>query len=161
MFALRPVTRAALPLLKRSYAEAAPATASKLKLSLVLPHQTLFSSSEVTQVNIPASSGNMGILSGHVPTLEALTPGLVEVIEGANGSKKWFISSGFASVHPNNELTINAVEAYDIADFDASAVKSSLAAAKQTLSSTTSEYAKAEAQVEVDVLTVLEAAVKA
>lgn len=155
----------------------------------------------------------MGILSGHVPTLEALNPGLVEVIEGGNTTKKWFsqlknplnclclfiypipcsfsssVSSGFASVHPNNSLTINAVEAYDIADFDASvrffffssppsfhpvpqtnqpsnstptqAVKSSLAAAKQTLGSTTSDYAKAEAQIEIDVLTVLEAAVKA
>jgi hypothetical protein len=30
------------------------------------------------------------------------------------------VSSGFATMHPNNAITINAVEAYDIADFDAS-----------------------------------------
>jgi len=41
------------------------------------------------------------------------------------------------------------------------AVKNSLANAKSTLSTATSELAKAEAQIEVDVLTVLEAAVKA
>jgi hypothetical protein len=32
----------------------------------------------------------MGILSGHVPTLEALKPGVLEVIESGNNSKKWF-----------------------------------------------------------------------
>ena len=31
----------------------------------------------------------MGILANHVPSIEALRPGVVEVIEAA-GSKKWF-----------------------------------------------------------------------
>jgi hypothetical protein len=53
--------------------------------------QTLFASSEVTQVNIPAESGMMGVLAGHVPTIESLKPGVVEVIEGSgNQGKKWF-----------------------------------------------------------------------
>lgn len=30
------------------------------------------------------------------------------------------VSSGFASVHPNNTLTINAVEAFDLSAFDKS-----------------------------------------
>lgn len=54
-------------------------------------HQALFSSSEVTQVIIPASNGSMGILAGHVPTIEALKPGVIEVIEGqAASGRKWF-----------------------------------------------------------------------
>jgi F-type H+-transporting ATPase subunit delta len=33
----------------------------------------------------------MGILANHVPTVEALRPGIVEVIEEAGGQgKKWF-----------------------------------------------------------------------
>ena len=40
--------------------------------------------------NIPAVSGDMGILANHVPTVEALRPGLVEVIESAGSSKKFF-----------------------------------------------------------------------
>ena len=53
--------------------------------------QTLFSSSEVLQVNLSAASGDMGILANHVPTVEALKPGVVEVVEsGSNDSKKWF-----------------------------------------------------------------------
>jgi F0F1-type ATP synthase epsilon subunit len=40
--------------------------------------------------NIPAVSGDMGILANHVPTVEALRPGLVEVIESAGTTKKFF-----------------------------------------------------------------------
>lgn len=53
--------------------------------------QSLYSHSGVTQVNIPAVSGDMGILATHVPSVEALRPGVVEVIEESGGQgKKWF-----------------------------------------------------------------------
>ena len=69
----------------RGYAEA---TSEKLSLSLILPHAALFEG-EVTQVNINSTSGEMGILAAHVPSIEQLAPGLLEVFE-ASGSKKWF-----------------------------------------------------------------------
>lgn len=77
----------------------------------------------------------MGILANHVPSIEPLRPGVIEVVESAGGSKKWFgehpesifilfllsfrikVSGGFATVHPNNKLTINAVEAAPLEDF--------------------------------------------
>lgn len=40
-------------------------------------------------MNISGEAGDMGILANHVPSIEALRPGVVEVIE-ASGSKKWF-----------------------------------------------------------------------
>jgi F-type H+-transporting ATPase subunit delta len=40
-------------------------------------------------VNIPAESGDMGILSSHVPSIEPLRPGVVEIIE-SNGTQKFF-----------------------------------------------------------------------
>jgi hypothetical protein len=53
--------------------------------------QSLFSATGVIQVNIPAATGDMGILANHVPTVEALRPGVVEVIEeGGTTGKKWF-----------------------------------------------------------------------
>lgn len=42
------------------------------------------------QVNIPAESGEMGILANHVPSIEQLKPGLIEIIEESGGSKQFF-----------------------------------------------------------------------
>ncbi|KIK27665.1 hypothetical protein PISMIDRAFT_674568, partial [Pisolithus microcarpus 441] len=56
---------------KRGYAE----VAGKLNLSLVLPHQAIFTSADVVQVNISAATGDMGILANHVPSIEPLRPG--------------------------------------------------------------------------------------
>lgn len=41
-------------------------------------------------MNITAASGDMGILANHVPTIEPLRAGVIEVIESGNTSKKWF-----------------------------------------------------------------------
>jgi hypothetical protein len=32
----------------------------------------------------------MGVLANHVPVIEPLKPGVIEIIEGAGSSKKWF-----------------------------------------------------------------------
>ena len=47
------------------------------------------------QVNIPAETGDMGVLASHVPSIEQLRPGLVEVIEESAGSKQFFRTSRF------------------------------------------------------------------
>ena len=52
--------------------------------------QAIFTSADVTQVNIAAATGDMGILANHVPSIEPLRPGIVEVIESGSASKKWF-----------------------------------------------------------------------
>jgi F-type H+-transporting ATPase subunit delta len=52
--------------------------------------QAIFKSQDVVQVNIPAESGEMGVLAQHVPSIEQLKPGLVEVIEDGGSSKQFF-----------------------------------------------------------------------
>ncbi|UZJ53828.1 hypothetical protein CBS101457_003148 [Exobasidium rhododendri] len=138
---------------RRGYAEA---VSDKLQLSLILPHQALYEG-EVTQVNLSSTSGDMGILSSHVPSIEELAPGVLEVVE-SSGTKKWFVSGGFAIVHPNNKLTINAIEAYQLDQFSSEAVRSALAEAQRVASGSGSAESKAEADVEVSVLTALQSA---
>ena len=50
-------------------------------------------SSNSVQVNIPAESGDMGVLANHVPSIEQLKPGLVEIVEEGGASKKFFRTS--------------------------------------------------------------------
>jgi F-type H+-transporting ATPase subunit delta len=52
--------------------------------------EAIFTSTDVVQVNIAAETGDMGILANHVPSIEPLGAGVLEVIDSGNTSKKWF-----------------------------------------------------------------------
>ncbi|KAF3024307.1 delta subunit of the central stalk of mitochondrial F1F0 ATP synthase, atp16 [Neopestalotiopsis sp. 37M] len=137
------------PLQRRTYADAAP---DKIKLSLALPHQSIYKSQDVVQVNIPAESGEMGVLANHVPSIEQLKPGLIEVIEDGGSSKQFFLSGGFAVVQPNSAMSINAIEGYPVEDFSAEAVKSQIAEAQKIANGSGSEQDIAEAKIELETL---------
>ncbi|TFL03149.1 epsilon subunit of F1F0-ATP synthase N-terminal domain-containing protein [Pterulicium gracile] len=161
MSALRLFTSAArrapsaITIARRGYAEAA---SDKISLSLVLPHQAIYTSTDVVQVNLAAATGDMGILANHVPTIEPLRAGVIEVLEGS-GSKKWFASGGFATVHPNNKLTINVIEAAPLEDFSAEAIRSNLAEALKVSTGNGTEEEKLEARIEADVYEALQNAI--
>jgi F-type H+-transporting ATPase subunit delta len=57
---------------------------------LTIIEQSVYKSQDVVQVNIPAESGEMGVLANHVTSIEQLKPGLIEVIEESGGSKQFF-----------------------------------------------------------------------
>ncbi|EXV03911.1 ATP synthase, Delta/Epsilon chain [Metarhizium robertsii] len=142
---------------RRTYAEAVP---DKIKLSLSLPHQSIYRSQDVIQVNIPAESGEMGVLANHVPSIEQLKPGIVEVVEESAGSKQFFLAGGFATVQPNSTMSINAIEGYPLEDFSAEAVRAGIAEAQKVASGSGSEQDIAEAKIELEVLETLAAHVK-
>lgn len=119
------------------------------------------------QVNVPAESGEMGILAQHVPSIEQLRPGLIEVIEESGGSKQFFrekehqeskglqltgsVSGGFAIVQPNSVLSINAVEGFPLEDFSMEAVNSQISEAQKIANGGGSEQDIAEAKIELEV----------
>ncbi|KAG2179892.1 hypothetical protein INT43_003678 [Umbelopsis isabellina] len=144
----------------RFYASEAPAAAvsDKLRLNFAVPHQAIYKNTEVQQVNLAATSGDMGVLANHVPTIEQLKPGVIEVLENASTTKKYFVSGGFATVNPDSSLNINAVEAFELSQFSPEAVKAGLAEAQRTASGSGSEEEKAAARVEVEVYEALTAA---
>jgi hypothetical protein len=67
--------------------------------------QAIYKSQDVVQVNIPAESGDMGVLANHVPSIEQLKPGLVEVIEESGGAKQFFRTRTFSSTPILEEYT--------------------------------------------------------
>lgn len=143
----------------RGYAEAAKGvSADKIQLTLASPNKTLFDRSEVTQVNLPTTSGTIGILSNHVPTIEELIPGVVEVIDGSD-TKNYFVAGGFASVSEGSLLKVNAFEAAPVEDFSASQVKTLLADAQKNAASS-DEATATQAKIEVEVLEALAAVAK-
>ena len=71
--------------------------------------QAIFTSADVVQVNLAAATGDMGILANHAPTIEPLRPGVVEVIEGGNTSKKWFGTCSLCSMYTVNAVTLTFI----------------------------------------------------
>jgi F-type H+-transporting ATPase subunit delta len=100
---------------------------SSLRLTFVSPHEKIMNLKEVYQVNIQATSGDMGILAQHVPCIEQLRPGIIEIFptttssssSSASSSKlRYFTSGGFAIVHPDSHMTITAIEAVPVNQLD-------------------------------------------
>ncbi|KAJ4010539.1 delta subunit of the central stalk of mitochondrial F1F0 ATP synthase, atp16 [Fusarium irregulare] len=147
-----------VPLQRRTYAEAVPDKARPE--TPADPATSIYKSQDVVQVNIPAESGEMGVLANHVPSIEQLKPGLVEVVEESAGSKQFFLSGGFATVQPNSVLSINAVEGYPLEDFSAEAIRNQIAEAQKVANGSGSEQDIAEAKIELEVLETLQAHVK-
>ncbi|PHT52913.1 ATP synthase subunit delta', mitochondrial [Capsicum baccatum] len=55
---------------------------SKLSVNFVLPYSPQLSAKEVDMVIIPTTTGQMGVLPGHVATIVELKPGVLSVHEG-------------------------------------------------------------------------------
>lgn len=108
-------------------------------------------------VIVPATSGMMGVLPGHVSTIAQLKPGVLSVHDGAD-VKKYIVSSGFAFVHPNSVTDILAVEAVLAEELDIEAARKGLADYTTKLNSATTDLAKAEAQIAIEVYGTLVAA---
>lgn len=106
---------------------------------------------------VPATTGQMGVLPGHVATIAELKPGIMSVHEG-NDVTKYFISSGFAFIHQNSVADIVAIEAVPIEQIDPAAVQKGLAEFNQKLSSASTDLEKAEAQIGVDLHSALNGA---
>lgn len=92
------------------------------------PHSVLADGVKKDGVTLPGIDGYFGIKANHVPIIAQLRPGIVELSSGAE-TEKFFISGGFAFVHPNGVADICALEAGTLDQFDAAAVKSALSAA--------------------------------
>ena len=59
-------------------------------------------------VLVPATTGDFGILPGHVPTVSQLRPGVVSVHVNDKDVKKYFVSGGFAFVHADSTADVSA-----------------------------------------------------
>ncbi|XP_048132720.1 ATP synthase subunit delta', mitochondrial-like [Rhodamnia argentea] len=130
---------------------------SKLTVNFVLPYASELSQKEVDMVIVPATTGQLGVLPGHVSTIAELKPGIMLVHDG-NEVTKYFVSSGFAFVHANSYADIIAVEAVPLDRIDASLVQKGLADFTQKLNSASTDLEKAEAQIGVDVHSALNSA---
>ncbi len=96
----------------------------KVAFELVAPERLLLSE-EVELVVVPGAEGNFGVLPGHAPFISTLRPGVVDIYEANEITRRLFVAGGFAEVTPER-CTVLAEEAMPVADIDRAAVEASL-----------------------------------
>jgi len=99
-----------------------------LNLRVLAPDQSVFDGS-ADEVILPSTSGQLGILTGHVSMLTALDSGVLRVREGSSW-KAIALSGGFAEVEAN-EVTVLVNAAELGSSIDAAAAEKALEAAQQ------------------------------
>ena len=87
---------------------------------LVSPEKLLFSG-DVSQVDLPGSEGDFGVLAGHAPIVTTLRPGILVIHHEGGGALRVVVNGGFAEVSPAG-LNVLADVAVPVDEFDASAL---------------------------------------
>lgn len=80
---------------------------------LVSPERLVYSGA-VSEVIVPGTEGEFGVLAGHAPFVSTLKPGIL-TIKGDGAPKKLFVRGGFAEANPQG-LTVLAETAIPLAE---------------------------------------------
>jgi F-type H+-transporting ATPase subunit delta len=127
------------------------ATGNEMLFTFASQSDLLYNNAKnVKQIDVPATSGNFGILANHVPLLAVLKPGVVTVHEDDGKSKKYFVSSGSVAINQDSSVQILAEEVFSIEKFDVNAAQEQLKAAQSSLGQAKNEKEKAEAQIQIE-----------
>ena len=117
-------------------------------LDLVSPERSLMSA-EVTQVDVPGSEGDFGVLAGHAAVIATLKPGVVTVKTQGAADERICVRGGFAEVNLQG-LTILAEEAMPLAELDAAALEQQVKDAEEDVADAKDDAARQKAQESLD-----------
>lgn len=128
--------------------------AQTFTFELVSPEKVVLSG-EAEQVILPGSEGDMTVLSGHVPLISTLRPGVIDVVLRGTTSRV-FVRQAFAQVDPER-VTVLAEKAYDVAELTGATLSAELSRAEEELQSAADDEARRVANQAIDTLTRLKA----
>lgn len=104
-----------------------------MKLNLLTPERKAVYDTEITEVTVPAYSGEMTILPGHSPLITTLGTGILKYkIKGNDRTQKAMISWGYCEVVPD-AVNVLAEFMQTVEEVDVNASQTSMAAAQKRL----------------------------
>ena len=119
-----------------------------IKVDVVSAEEHIFSG-EVELVSLPGTSGELGIMPGHLPLITLIRPGFVRVhVPGEQEPEQIFVAGGVLEVQPE-QVTVLSDTAVRSKDLDEARAKEALAAAEAARASATGsiEIARIEAEI--------------
>ena len=123
-----------------------------IKVDVVSAEEHVFSG-EAELVSLPGTSGELGIMPGHLPLITLIRPGFVRLhIAGQAEPEKIFVAGGILEVQPEL-VTVLADTAVRSKDLDETRAKQALAAAEAARASATGSIEIARVEAEIAALT--------
>jgi F-type H+-transporting ATPase subunit epsilon len=122
---------------------------------LVSPERLIFGG-DVTQVDLPGSEGDLGVLAGHAPLVTTLRPGIIVVFREA-GDLRIVVHGGFAEVGPAG-LTVLADTAVPLDEFDRAVLAGEIKDTEEDVADATDGWRRDKLAVRLDQLKALQAA---
>jgi F-type H+-transporting ATPase subunit epsilon len=127
------------------------------QFDLVSPEKLLFSG-EVTQVDVPGTEGDFGVLAGHAPLVTTLRPGIL-VVYRDGGELRVVVNGGFAEVSPSG-LTVLADMAVPQDEFDVSVLDGVIKDTEDEIAGATDDWRRDKLSHKVDQLRALQASLQ-
>ena len=124
------------------------------QFDLVSPEKLLFSG-EVTQVDVPGSEGDFGVLAGHAPVVTTLRPGIL-VVYRDGGELRVVVNGGFAEVSATG-LTVLADMAVPQDEFDPTVLTGVIKGTEEDVAKATDGWRRDKLSHKVDQLKALQA----
>lgn len=130
-----------------------------IKVDVVSAEEHIFSG-EAELVSLPGTSGELGIMPGHLPLITLIRPGFVRIHNaGESEVEQIFVAGGVLEVQPDL-VTVLADTAVRSKDLDEARAKEALAAAEAARSSATGSIEIARIETEIAALAAELAAIK-
>ena len=127
------------------------------QFDLVSPEKLLFSG-EVTQVDVPGTEGDFGVLAGHAPIVTTLRPGIL-VIYRDGGELRVVVNGGFAEVGPTG-LTVLADMAVPQDEFDVTVLAGVIKDTEEDAAGATDDWRRDKLSHKLDQLRALHASLQ-
>jgi F-type H+-transporting ATPase subunit epsilon len=124
------------------------------QFDLVSPEKLLFSG-QVTQVDVPGSEGDFGVLAGYAPMVTTLRPGIL-VVYSDGGELRVVVNGGFAEVSPTG-LTVLADMAVPRDEFDPTVLAGVIKDTEDDIAKATDGWRRDKLSHKVDQLKALQA----
>jgi F-type H+-transporting ATPase subunit epsilon len=128
---------------------------STFHFDLVSPEKLIFGG-DVTQVDLPGSEGDLGVLAGHAPLVTTLRPGIIVVFREA-GELRIVVHGGFAEVGPAG-LTVLADTAVPLEEFDRAVLAGEIKDTEEDVADTSDGWRRDKLANRLDQLKALQAA---
>jgi F-type H+-transporting ATPase subunit epsilon len=125
---------------------------------LVSPERLIYSGA-VTEVIVPGTEGEFGILAGHAPFVSTLKPGVL-TIKGDGAPVKLFVRGGFAEANPQG-LTVLAETAVPLEEMKTDRLAVMIKDAQEDVEDAKDDVTRAKRQTLLEDLTAAVAAIQA